>query len=261
MHERRLEMRIAVAGGTGTLGRHVVAELARRGHDPVVMSRSTGVDVTTGAGLDATLDGAEVVVDVTSVTTMSRRTAERFFEAGTGELMRAGRRAGVRHHVAVSIVGIDRAPEVASYGAKLRHEEFVLAGPIPGSILRATQFHDFPAQFLDRFPGPVVPVFRMLTQPVAAREVASALVDVAEGAPRGHAGEIAGPEIHELVDLVRRVVRARGQRRLVVGVRAPGAAGRTLIEGAALPDVDGLRGRVTFDEWLAGHVADLRRVR
>jgi uncharacterized protein YbjT (DUF2867 family) len=259
-HERRLEMRIAVAGGTGVLGRHVVAELARRGHDPVVMSRSTGVDVTTGAGLDAALVGADVVIDATSVTTMSRRTAEQSFEAGTGELVRVGRRAGVRHHVAVSIVGVDRAPEVAYYGAKLHHEELVLAGPVPSSILRATQFHEFPGQFLDRFRGPVVPVFRMLTQPVAAREVASALVDVAEGPPRGHAGEIAGPEVHELVDLARRVVRARGQRRLVVGIRAPGAAGRKLVEGAALPTVGGLRGRVTFDEWLAGHVAGPPRV-
>lgn len=253
-------MRIAVAGGTGTLGRHVVAELRHRGHEPVVMSRSTGVDVTTGAGLDAALEGTDVVIDVTSVTTMSRSTAERFFEAGTRELMRAGRRAGVRHHVAVSIVGIDGAPEVAYYGAKLRHEELVLAGPVPGSILRATQFHVFPAQFLDRFRGPVTPVFRMLTQPVAASEVAEALVDIGEGPARGHAGDIAGPEIHELVDLARRVVRARGQRRLVIGIRPPGTAGRKLLDGVALPGPEGLRGRITFEEWLADHVAGLRPV-
>jgi uncharacterized protein YbjT (DUF2867 family) len=243
-------MELAVVGGTGLVGR-LVAEAARAaGHRPVVLARSTGVDVTTGAGLDDALQGAEVVIDVSNLTTIRRRQSVAFFEAGTRQLLAAGQRAGVRHHVALSIVGIDRV-DLGYYDGKRRQEALVLAGDVPGSVVRATQFHEFAAQLLARSGGPVGFVPRMLTQPIAAREVADLLVDLAAGNPVGMAPDVAGPEQLEMVDMVRRLLRARGSRRVVVPVRLPGAVGRAMATGGLLPSGPGPRNGQTFGEWLA----------
>lgn len=243
-------MRVAVAGGTGVVGRHVVASLRAAGHEPVVLSRSTGVDVTTGAGLEEALTGAAAVVDVSNAATSTRSGSVAFFEAATRNLLAAAQAAGVAHHVALSIIGIDLV-DSGYYAGKRRQEELVLAGPLPATVVRAAQFHEFPAQLLSRLPGPVVPVPRMLMQPVAAREVGAALASLAAGEPQGRASELAGPERVELVEAVRRVLTAQGARRLVVPVRVPGAAGRAMASGALTP-ADGLpRAGQTFDEWLA----------
>ena len=173
-------MRMAVAGGTGLIGRQVVSLVEQAGHEPVVLARSRGVDLTTGAGLDAALAGAEVVIDVSNVTTLSKKRSVRFFAAATGQLLAAGARAGVRHHVALSIVGIDRVGW-GYYAGKLRQEELIRTATVPWTVLRATQFHEFAEQLLARSPGPLVPVPRMRVQPVAAREVAARLVELALG--------------------------------------------------------------------------------
>jgi uncharacterized protein YbjT (DUF2867 family) len=127
----------------------------------------------------------------------------------------------------------------------------VLAGGVPASILRATQFHEFAAQVLDQARGPFAPVPRMPSQPVAAREVAQALVELAVGQPAGMAAELAGPEPLEMTSLARRVLRARGSRRVVLPVRLPGAAGRAIAGGALLPSDPGPRGQQTFSQWLS----------
>ncbi|MCM3659395.1 NAD-dependent epimerase/dehydratase family protein [Georgenia satyanarayanai] len=246
-------MKIAVAGGTGVVGRHVVEAVSAAGHEPVVVARSRGVDLTSGAGLDDVLDGVGAVVDVSNVTTLSRRSAERFFVRASGNLLAAGRRAGVQHHVLLSIVGVDRCP-LGYYRAKLRQEEEVLSGPLPATVLRATQFHEFVDQTLSRVPGPVAVVPRMRMQPVAASEVAAHLVEVAAGEPQRRAADLAGPEVHEIVDLARQVTAARGLRRRVLPVRMPGGAGRAMTDGSLLPTDDGPRGRVTFQEWLDGNL-------
>lgn len=142
-------MRIAVAGGTGWVGRRVVEQVRAMGADPVVLARSAGVDLTTGAGLDAALVGVTAVIDVSNVTATSRSRAVRFFEAVTSTLLSAGARAGVRHHVALSIVGCDRV-DFGYYAGKRRQEELVLAAGTLGTVLRATQFHEFAAQTLER---------------------------------------------------------------------------------------------------------------
>ena len=245
-------MRVAVAGGTGMVGCHVVAALAERGVTPVPLARSLGVDLVTGQGLEVALSGVEVVVDVSNVTTTSRRTSVAFFTASTSRLLEAGRRAGVRHHVALSIVGVDRV-DSGYYAGKRAQEELVLRnGPdcVPGTVLRATQFHEFAGQVLDRSRGPVAVVPRMRVQPVAAREVAAALADRALRAPVGLAAELAGPVEHELVDLARRLLQARGSRRALPPVRLPGADGRAMVGGALLPTRPGPRGSQTFDAWL-----------
>jgi uncharacterized protein YbjT (DUF2867 family) len=242
-------MRVAVAGGTGLVGRYVVTALIDAGHDPVVLSRTQGVDLASGTGLDQALTGAQVLVDVSNVATLSRRRATEFFGASTRHLREAGVRAGVRHLVVLSIVGVDRV-DTGYYAGKRRQEELALAGPIEASVLRATQFHEFAAQLLARSRGPVAVVPKMRVQPIAAREVANALVTLTLGPATGYAPELAGPEEHDLVDMVRRVVAARKLRRALLPVRVPGAAGRAMTDGALLPTGPGPRGRQTFDEWL-----------
>lgn len=244
-------MKVAVVGGTGIVGRHVVAAVRAAGHEPAVIARSTGADVASGAGLDDAIAGSQALVDVSNVATLSRAGAERFFRAATSNLIEAGARAGVSHFVVLSIVGCDRV-DMGYYMGKRVQEAVALEGKLPVSILRATQFHEFPMQLLERAPGgPFIAVPRMRSQTVSAREVARALVDLAVGGPVGMAGDIAGPEVHEMADLVRLVLRARGSRRIAMRVRLPGAAGKGLASGGLLPAGDYRHGRQTFAEWLA----------
>ena len=149
--------RIAVAGGTGVVGRHVVEALSAAGCEPVVLARSTGVDLATGAGLDAALRGVQGVVDVANVATQRRSTAVGFFTAATSALLAAGARAGVRHHVVLSIVGVDRV-DTGYYAGKRAQEQLVLGGDVPATVLRSTQFHEFAEQVLTIAKGPVAPV-------------------------------------------------------------------------------------------------------
>ena len=243
-------MRIAVAGGTGVVGSYVVREAGARGHDVVVLARSTGADLTTGVGLADRLAGVDTVVDVTSTREQQRAKAEAFFGTVTRNLLGAGAEAGVGHHVALSIIGIDLVPS-GYYQGKLLQERLVEQGSVPWSILRASQFHEFAQQALGFVTvGPVSLVPRMVTQPVAAREVAAALVDLVEGGPRGRVPDLAGPEVRQLVELVRLVNRERHLGRRVVGVRVPGAWGKGMRSGALTPQEAGPRGTQTFEEWL-----------
>lgn len=243
-------MRIAVAGATGVVGRHVVEQARAAGHDVVPLARSLGVDLTTGAGLAGRLAGVHAVVDTTSTRSQSRRRAEEFFGSVTRHLLEEERSAGVGHHVVLSIVGIDDVP-TGYYQGKLLQERLV-AGTT-SSVLRATQFHEFAEQVLGfAAPGPVSLVPRMLSQPVAAAEVAQALVELAEAGPSGRVPDLAGPERHDMVDLARRVSRTRGLGRRVLPVSPPGAVGRAWRSGALCPAGDGPRGRQTFAEWLGG---------
>jgi uncharacterized protein YbjT (DUF2867 family) len=243
-------MRIAVAGGTGQVGKLVVDAARERGHEPVVIARSTGVDLTTGAGVEAALDGVEVIIDVTNVTTTSRAKAVAFFEAVTNTLLKAAAKAGTKHHIALSIVGIDRIG-LGYYRGKLRQEELVLNGAVPATVLRATQFHEFAAQMLGNAIGPIVPVPTTLCMPIAAREVAEALVELAAGQPLGKAPDLAGPEERQLVSMTRQLVKVRGLGKLVVPIPLPGAIGKGLRHGGLLPTGPGPRGTETFDQWLA----------
>ena len=244
-------MRLAVAGGTGVVGRHVVAVARERGHDVVVLARSEGVDLTSGTGLAERLAGVDAVVDVTNVRTQKRSAAEGFLGGVTRNLLAAEQAAGVGHHVLLSIVGIDDV-ESGYYAGKRLQERVVSEGAVPWSILRATQFHEFAEQVLGYVAvGPFSLVPRMLSQPVAAREVGEALVDLVEAGPSGRVPDLAGPDRLEMVDLARRVSKARLLGRRVVGVPLPGAAGRAVRSGALCPSGPGPRGRTTFDAWLA----------
>jgi uncharacterized protein YbjT (DUF2867 family) len=243
-------MRVAVAGGTGIVGQYVVSALSAAGHDPVILARARGVDITTGSGLDAALAGVEAVIDVSNKASTRKQASIAFFEAGTRHLLATGARAGVRHHVILSIVGIDRV-DYGYYFGKRRQEELALASGRPVSILRATQFHEFAGQILDRGAGPIAVMPRMRVQPVAAREVADALVALVAGPPAGRAPDFGGPEQRDLTDLARAVLTAHGSKKLLLKIRIPGAAGKAMASGALLPKGNGPGGRQTFDEWLA----------
>lgn len=243
-------MRIAVAGGTGVVGRYVVEAVRAAGHEPVVMARSVGVDLVSGEGLAAALAGVEVIIDASNVAAASRRASEEFFAATTGNLERYGAEAGVKHLVVLSIVGIDEVGLGYYYG-KRQQEAVATAGSLRLTILRATQFHEFPGQFIDRSRGPVMVVPKWRTQPIAAREVAETLVELAVAEPAGMAPELAGPEVLDMDDLVRQVLRKRGMRRLVLSARLPGKLGRGLASGALTPDEPSSRGTQTFADWLA----------
>lgn len=239
-----------MAGGTGLVGAMVVEEVRRTGATPVVIARSAGVDLTTGSRLAEALDGVDAVIDASNVETLSAKRSVAFFEAATGHLLAAGAAAGVRHHVALSIVGCDRV-DVPYYLGKRRQEALVAAGPVPWSVLRATQFHEFAGQLVERSPRPFAMALRMRTQPVAAREVAAALVAAALGEPAGRLPDLGGPRPEDLARMVRDVVRARGSRRIVVPVPMAGRTGRQVGQGGLLPGAGATLGTMTFDDWLA----------
>ncbi|MEU8327722.1 SDR family oxidoreductase [Micromonospora sp. NPDC048839] len=243
-------MRIAIAGGTGGVGRLVVDAVRAAGHEPVILARSTGVDLIHGSGLDEALTGTPVVVDVSNVSTINRKRSEIFFGTATGNLLAAGQRLGVRHHVALSVVGVDRV-DWGYYAGKRRQERLVLDGAVPATVLRSTQFHELAAQMLATVPGPIAVVPQMRIQPIAAHEVAHCLVALALADPAGRAPDIAGPQRLRMSDMARRLLRARGRHRVVLPVRLPGATGRAMAGDGLLPTAPGPRGKQTFDEWLA----------
>lgn len=242
--------KVAVAGGTGLVGSKVVEEVRRAGATPVTISRSAGVDLVSGAGLAAALDGVEVVIDVSNVETLSGRRSVAFFEAATRNLLAAGAAAGVRHHVALSIVGCDRV-DMGYYLGKRRQEELVAAGDVPWTLLRAAQFHEFAGQLVDRSPIGVALAPRMPSQPIAASEVAVALVDLALGEPQGRAADLAGPQPERMDRMVRAQVRHRGSRRLLLPLPMAGRVGRQVRDGGLLPGPGATLGSLTFEQWLA----------
>jgi uncharacterized protein YbjT (DUF2867 family) len=244
-------MKIAVAGGTGVVGSPLVSQLRAAGHEPVVLARATGVNLLTGEGLEHQLDGVEAVIDVTSVAATSAKAATEFFTVTTGTLLRAGYAAGVRHHVLLSIVGIDEIP-FGYYIGKLAQEHAVEDGKVPCTIVRATQFHEFAGQLIERAPsiGPLLVVPQMRSAPIAAREVAAELARIGSGVPQGRVADICGPNAESMPSMTRRLLRKRGSRRPVVTAFLPGKAGTGMRNGALIPDSPGYVGKQSFDEWL-----------
>jgi uncharacterized protein YbjT (DUF2867 family) len=238
--------KIAVAGATGRVGRHVVEVLLTAGHDVVPMSRSHGVDVVSGAGLAEALAGVDVIVDAASGPSADEREATEFFVAAAENLQREGERAGVRRIVAVSIVGIDRF-DSGYMAAKVAHERTLLAGPLPVVILRATQFHEFVAQVVEwGTQGDVAYVPRMLSQLVAARSVAERLAELALAADPPALSEIAGPRPESSVEAARLLV---GDRLRIEGVPSPSDA-ELYENGGLLPGPGATLAGPTFAEWL-----------
>jgi uncharacterized protein YbjT (DUF2867 family) len=250
-------MRAAVIGGTGSVGRLVAEELARRGDDVRVLSRSAPsdvvpgtthhpVDLTTGAGLDAALDGVDVVLDLANAT----KRPEELLVGGSRRAVEAGAAAGVAHHVLVSIVGCDRVP-IGYYRVKTAQERVVADGPVPWSILRATQFHGLVAGLFEataRFG--VRPRVRAPLQPIDPAVVASRLTDAAHAGPSGRLPDLGGPRRELVADLADTWSRATGRGRIPVRIPSVGPAGRALRAGGLCTD-DRTGDGPAFAEWLA----------
>lgn len=244
-------MRIAVAGGTGVVGSRVLSALKSQGHEAVTLSRGTGVDLTSSDDLEAALQGVDAVVDVSSTTAQSSKASVKFFGTVTRNLLAAEKRAGVRHHVVLSIVGAAKA-DSGYYAGKAAQERIVMALPGGWTILRATQFHEFAQQMTTRAafgPLQLAPVARC--QPIAAAEVGEALAEIAVGEPRGLDRDLAGPREEQMTRMIRAYLAATGTRRFVVNLTMPGAMGKGMRDGSILPGPDARLGTQTFDEWLA----------
>jgi uncharacterized protein YbjT (DUF2867 family) len=245
--------KIAVAGATGRVGRHVVDILRAGGHEVVEISRSHGVDVVTGAGLDETLVGVDVIIDAATGPSPDQAAATEFFATSSRNLHEAGARAGVKRLVVVSIVGCDRFS--GGYNvAKVVQEQAALAGPIPARILRAAQFHEFVGQLLDwGRNGETAYVPEMRTQLVAARTVAEALAELAlDPSADELIVEIAGPRAESLVDVARLLEERRGNGLRVEAVSDPSDPDSELFaDGGLLPGPGARLAGPTFEEWLA----------
>lgn len=248
---RENSMRIAVAGATGNIGSLTVAALERDGHEVRRISRSLGVDLMTGEGLDDALTGVQAVVDTTNSTATDPAETVAYFGTATRNLLAVEERAGVRHHVLLSIAGMDRVEGNAHYVGKREQERLVAEGPVPWTTVPATQFHDFAAMVAGwTEQDGVATVPPLLLQPVAPADVAEVLAEIAVGEPRGRYAEVAGPEPQDMVDMVRRTHQARGREVKLVptwsSVFGPGMAGDVMLPG------EGARiAPTTFDQWLA----------
>ncbi len=244
--------KIAVAGATGRVGRHVVDVLTERGHVVVPMSRASGVDVITGGGLAAALAGVECVIDAATGPSPEQEAATTFFTTAARNLHEAGGRAGVRRMIAVSIIGTDRF--TAGYGAaKIAHERAMLAGPIPAHVLRAAQFHEFVEQLVEwGTQGEVSYVSDMRIQPVAARTVAEVLADIATDPGRGAPlSEVAGPQEESLVSMATLLMSRRGHPLKIEGVTDPTDPDHDVYRsGALLPGPGAVLAGPSFEEWL-----------
>ncbi|WP_225640852.1 SDR family oxidoreductase [Streptomyces werraensis] len=260
-----MSARVLVLGGTGTVGRHTVTCLQQRGARVRTLSRrgeqvAPGTqpfqgDVATGAGLEAALNGVDVVVDASNITTLNAKKSVEFFRQSVRNLHRIGGQTGLQHIVALSIVGIDGATS-GYYLGKLEHETKVLGGYIPGTVLRATQFHEFAAQIVGRSTvGPFVLVPGMPVQPIAAATVGEELARLALASPAGRARDIAGPLREDLVTLVRRHLAAAGIRKKVLTLRMPGRDGKAMREGSLLAPSGAKLLGPTYTEWLEGRQA------
>jgi uncharacterized protein YbjT (DUF2867 family) len=245
-------MRVAVVGATGRIGSLTVNALERAGHETVGISRTQGVDVYGGEGLPNALAGVDALVDSSNSPATDHDEAVDFFSQSTRNLLDAERQMGVRHHVLLTIVGLARFDGNAHAAGKRAQEQLVERGPVPWSILPATQFHDF-AELVTTWTAQdgSATIAPLLVQPVAPADVADVLAEIATGQPQGRCPDLAGPEPQDLVDMARRTRAARGTSIQLVptwsGPFAVDMAGDVLLPGPGARIAP-----TTFDDWLAG---------
>ncbi|MFA6115294.1 MAG: SDR family oxidoreductase [Sphingomonas sp.] len=243
-------MKIVVVGGTGLIGTKVVKVLAERGHQIVVASPKNGVDSVTGQGVRDAVAGASVVIDVSNSPANDGAAAMQFFTTSGLNLLAAEITSGVRHHVALSIVGADRVPGQGYYEAKVAQERLIAASGIAFTVVRSTQFFEFLGGLADA--GTIEGVVRVplgLLQPVAADDVAAYLVEIALGEPQNRIVEIAGPERASFEEIVRRYLEAIGDARIVVGDPEVRYFGGRLAESSLIPLGEVRLGSQCLNEW------------
>jgi uncharacterized protein YbjT (DUF2867 family)/quercetin dioxygenase-like cupin family protein len=252
LHENkgRNKMKIIVIGGSGLIGSKLVIKLRERGHKVIAASPSSGVNTITGEGLAEALTGASVVVDVSNSASFEDAAALKFFDASTRNLLTYEAAAGVGHHVALSVVGIERLPEYGYFRAKIAQEKLIKGSSIPYSIIRATQFFEFIGRIADEgTEGNTVRLAPMLIQPMAADDVASAVATIAVDKPVNGTVEIAGPDQFRLDDLIRRDLVARHDPREVISDRHARYFGGELSERTLVPGDDARLGETRYESW------------
>jgi uncharacterized protein YbjT (DUF2867 family) len=248
-------MKVVIIGGTGLIGSKLVTRLRDEGHEAVPASPDTGVNTLTGEGLAQVLTGAAVVVDVSNSPSFEDAAVLKFFETSTTNLLAAESVAGVGHHVALSVVGCDRAPESGYLRAKLAQEKLIAGSRIPYTIVRSTQFFEFLKRIVEEATdGDTVRIAPVLFQPIAADDVAKVLARVAVSAPVNGIVEIAGPEQFRFDAFIGQGLRARYDQRLVVPDPHAHYFGTELGERTLVPGPDARLGEIRFEEWLSKSV-------
>ena len=245
-------MKIVIIGGTGRIGSQVVTHLREQLHQAVPASPDTGVNTLTGEGVAAALNGADVVVDVSNSPSFEDAAVLKFFETSTTNLLAAEAAQGVGHHVALSIVGSERAPDSGYLRAKVAQEKLIRNSSIPYSIVRATQFFEFFKSIADAATdGNTVHIAPVLFQPIAAEDVAKAVSRLAVSAPVNGIVEIAGPQQFRFDEFIRLGLRARRDRRVVIADPHARYFGTELAERTLVPGADARLGEIRFENWLA----------
>ena len=244
-------MKIVVIGGTGLIGSRLVSTLRSRGHEVLPASPDSGVNTITGEGVDAALAGAQVVVDVSNSPSFDDAAVLKFFETSSSNLLAAEQRAGVRHHVILSIVGTDRVPQSGYLRAKLAQENLIRKSGMPYSILRSTQFFEFIARIAQSGAnGSSVRVSGAMFQPILSSDVVAALADITVGAPLNGTVEVGGPEQFRMDELVRRVLRANGDQREVILDSHARYFGAELNDASLVAGPGARVGSMHFEQWL-----------
>jgi uncharacterized protein YbjT (DUF2867 family) len=248
-------MKVVVIGGTGLIGSKLVAKLRDDGHDALAAAPNTGVNTLTGEGLAEALKGANVVVDVSNSPSFEEAAVLNFFTTSTRNLLAAEAAAGVRHHVALSIVGTERLQDNPYFRAKSAQERLIQSGPIPYTIIHATQFFEFMKGVADAATsGNVAKISSAFVQPMSADDVASAVERIAVAAPINSIVEVAGPEAYRLDDIVRKRLAATGDPREVIGDPAAPYFGAVLQERALLPGPGARLATTRFEDWITESV-------
>jgi uncharacterized protein YbjT (DUF2867 family) len=244
-------MKIVVIGGSGLIGSNVVNRLRRNGHEVVAASPKSGVNTLTGEGLAEALAGAQVVVDVANSPSFDAKVVLEFFETSGRNLLAAEKTAGVRHHVALSVVGTERLLESGYFPAKLAQEKLIKASGIPYTILRATQFFEFVGAIIQSgADGDAIRLSPALIQPIASDDVAAALADLAVAPPLNGTVEVAGPEPLPLDKLARQFLAAKGDRREVIADVHARYFGAAINDRSLTPGEHPRLGPTRFENWL-----------
>ncbi|TDU32606.1 uncharacterized protein YbjT (DUF2867 family) [Panacagrimonas perspica] len=245
-------MKIVVIGGNGLIGSNIVSRLRLNGHQTVAASPRTGVNTVTGQGLAEALAGAQVVVDVSNAPSFEDRAVLEFFETSSRNLQAAEAAAGVEHHVALSVVGLERLPDSGYFRAKLAQETLIKASKIPYTLLRATQFFEFVEAITNS--GVDGNGFRLspaLIQPIASDDVCAVLADLAVGTPVNGTVEVGGPDRFPLDELARKFLASRGDKREVIADIRAGYFGAKLDDRSLVTDADARIGPTRFQNWLS----------
>jgi uncharacterized protein YbjT (DUF2867 family) len=244
-------MKIVVIGGNGLIGTKVVRNLRALGHETIAASRDSGIDLLTGQGLAQTLEGAHTVIDLSNSPSFEDAAVLAFFETGARNLLPAEAGAGVAHHVALSIVGVDGIPDSGYMRAKVAQEKAITASTVPYTIVRATQFFEFIGGIADAYTeGNTVRLSHAMMQPIAAEDVAEAVTRIALEQPSNGTLDLAGPEPIRMDELARRLLAAKHDPRTVETNPDAGYFGAKVTDHSLVPAGEALIGATHFQDWL-----------